>query len=309
MATPGDSSSASRILEQDTPCRRCGYNLRGLAELGRCPECHAPVMLALLPQNLPIIDPEWIERVLRGCRLATWGVYIFLISFTVMVGVGVSISTVARNRMLFGDAIAQAWAIIGGGCLLISAIGLWLATQPHPSFSEFDRKLPPRRIARACLALLPVTLVAVWFVDSVAGRAAALVPIAIGCPFGFLGLVGCWGFAIHVESIGRDIGDPTTVRKSRWYRQGFAFVWILTWVGAAGSYAGGGFGFVVVLLVGAPMMFGYAFLMVGLATYLNNALPNYLLAAKAKWEHAEREAESHASPTRPRNKDEGWGVQ
>lgn len=38
-----DSRIRDEVLKVDTPCKRCGFNLRGLARWTRCPECALPV--------------------------------------------------------------------------------------------------------------------------------------------------------------------------------------------------------------------------------------------------------------------------
>lgn len=301
MTAPSDSPLAAQYLDQDTPCRRCGYNLRGLSELGRCPECNGPVILSLLPAQLAVIDPECVERIARGCKLATWSVYVLLISFTVMIGIGVS-SMFTERFAILGDRIGLVWTFLGGACLLVSACGLWIATQPHASVSEFGVGDSSRRVTRACLLALPVTILASWIVYANVGIAAVIVPIALGSPFGLAGFVGFWAFSTYVDALAHQIDDAMTIRKAPWYRTGFVFLWIVTWLGAIACCVspGPGLGFVVALLLGGVLLVGQMFLIVGLATYLDAALPDYLFTARARWEQAEREAESHPFAAAPR---------
>jgi hypothetical protein len=72
-----DPANANRALSNDnivadTPCRRCGYNLRGLSKDGQCPECGAPIKLSVGGDVLRYSDPNWLRRLRRGISLLLW---------------------------------------------------------------------------------------------------------------------------------------------------------------------------------------------------------------------------------------------
>lgn len=60
-------------LDVDLACRSCGYDLRGVAADGRCPECGTPALASVLDRadhaaaSLPPLDRPW----LAGAALAT----------------------------------------------------------------------------------------------------------------------------------------------------------------------------------------------------------------------------------------------
>ena len=61
-------------VQEDLPCVYCGYNLRGLALSGRCPECGGSNWDALLAPRYPhpSLRPEPHQHLLsHACRLAT----------------------------------------------------------------------------------------------------------------------------------------------------------------------------------------------------------------------------------------------
>lgn len=69
-------------VELDLPCYRCGYNVRGLAADGRCPECAAGVDETLRrdaaqragrPMPLDESDPRWVRTLARGSALMLFG--------------------------------------------------------------------------------------------------------------------------------------------------------------------------------------------------------------------------------------------
>lgn len=39
----GKMAADDQTLDVDVHCHQCGYNLRGLSEPGRCPECGTPI--------------------------------------------------------------------------------------------------------------------------------------------------------------------------------------------------------------------------------------------------------------------------
>lgn len=70
MATIHTSSDVAEI-NIDVPCASCGYNLRGLAGDGRCPECGASVARSLEIHLNPIAPAQifWARTVLAGLIL------------------------------------------------------------------------------------------------------------------------------------------------------------------------------------------------------------------------------------------------
>lgn len=62
------------FIQADIPCSVCGYNLRGQAREGRCPECGAAVMEAFRGGQLTYADRDWLIRVRSGVNLVFWGI-------------------------------------------------------------------------------------------------------------------------------------------------------------------------------------------------------------------------------------------
>ena len=76
-ATPGNRGPVVDVLPSvdaagnvisDSPCRKCGHNLRGLSINGRCPECASPVGLSIHGDLLRFSDPKWVRTLQRGVR-------------------------------------------------------------------------------------------------------------------------------------------------------------------------------------------------------------------------------------------------
>jgi hypothetical protein len=66
---------AAGVVVSDIPCRKCGYNLRGLHIDGRCRECGRAVGLSVQGDLLRFSDPGWLRKLQRGARLIIWGSY------------------------------------------------------------------------------------------------------------------------------------------------------------------------------------------------------------------------------------------
>src|SRR5947209_5364931 len=72
------------VVAQDMPCRKCGYNLRGLSTDGQCPECSTPVRLSVSGDLLRYSEPQYVEGLAQGAKLLLWGILIaFVLGFII----------------------------------------------------------------------------------------------------------------------------------------------------------------------------------------------------------------------------------
>ncbi len=72
-------------LRRDVACSACGYNLRGLAVQGRCPECGQEVSVSLAEYVVPdagavALDPAYRRRMAEAVVLALLGLGLALAS-------------------------------------------------------------------------------------------------------------------------------------------------------------------------------------------------------------------------------------
>lgn len=141
LLTPAASKvDETGVLITDIACRRCSYNLRGLREDGRCPECGIRVGLSTRGDLLRFADPTWVETVARGLKIILWMILVGFIA-----GAAAAALSATGNR---AAAIpASLVAAIG------SFYGVWLMTEPDPSGIGEDPNVTARKVVRFTLVL------------------------------------------------------------------------------------------------------------------------------------------------------------
>lgn len=128
-------------VSADVPCRKCQYNLRGLAVDGRCPECGTPVGLSTRGDYLRYSDPAWVASLRTGVQLMLWAIVVSILGAVV----GGIVARAIGSRLL-PTLISSA-----GG--LLSVAGGWLLTTPDPSGLGEDRYGTSRKVIRVTLAV------------------------------------------------------------------------------------------------------------------------------------------------------------
>ncbi|MGN6367257.1 MAG: hypothetical protein ACTHN5_03260 [Phycisphaerae bacterium] len=135
VATAGDR------VEGDAPCRQCGYNLRGLEVIGKCPECGAAVENSIHGDLLQYSSGPWLEKVRLGFTLVLWGILVQV------VGIVVAAAVFRGNSLL-----VQITAFAAG---MVSLAGMWLVTEPDPgeAFGAVRKETKARRVVRMALVV------------------------------------------------------------------------------------------------------------------------------------------------------------
>jgi heme/copper-type cytochrome/quinol oxidase subunit 2 len=149
------------VVPMDVPCRKCGYNLRGLSVEGRCPECGVLVGLSTYGDLLCYSDPVWLAKLRSGVSLILWGVLVMVV--TVVLVVVVAIVLGARAAARAGGTAPPATGPGGMQAVLISlaplagyalmVAGSWLLTEPDPSGLGEDQYGTARKLIRVMLGI------------------------------------------------------------------------------------------------------------------------------------------------------------
>ena len=207
----------------DTPCRHCGYNLRGLAPEGRCPECGTPIGLAVHGDLLGYADPVWVARLARGagCMLAG-----LIISTVVNVFGG----CVASYRV--GGLPAARFVDFLGG--LLGLYGAWLLTSPDPSGIGEDPHLTARRLVRAGLmvGLLQQLVIMAFCPWQSPPQWLVVLLTVVGVAVSLIWIAAEFAKFVYIERLSVRIPDPAMARSARTVRWGWAITFGVLLVGS-----------------------------------------------------------------------------
>ena len=199
----------AQVVTADSPCRKCGYNLRGLRGDGRCPECGTPVGVSILGNLLRFSDPAWLRVVARGMGLTLVGIYGQII-FGFLGGALVGM------RVPSGLALATVGVVATN---LLVLIGTWQFTTPDPSGIGEDRYGTIRKIVRVTLAIgiinaLTTNLPQLITVPQTVHGLIALLGLIVGLS----AVVGLWAQLTYLMSLGERLPDSKIVSSLRQVR-------------------------------------------------------------------------------------------
>lgn len=157
------------LVGEEVPCSRCGYSLRGLAIVGRCPECGWPVEASLNGNLLRYADPAYLDTLQRGIVIILWSVGaqvllallimcavfggLFAAAFAATGGAGGAAAGAPAGMGPLGAAMG--WVVItatliGSLVAIASTVGYWLLTTPDAASAEREQPITARRLVRIC---------------------------------------------------------------------------------------------------------------------------------------------------------------
>jgi hypothetical protein len=193
---PAVATDASGHLTQDTPCIRCGYNLRGLHVDSVCPECGTSVSQSLHGPYLRNADPNWVRTLAGGMPWIATGV-----TLTILITCLVTYSALQRYRN--PGRFDPFEELLHSVPRILILVGLWKVTVPDPREDQSDVGYSTRSLVRitavADLALTP----AAWIAISIS-QALIIVFVIIGL---VIVVTEYFAFFTHVRRLALRIPD------------------------------------------------------------------------------------------------------
>ncbi|HPF41142.1 MAG TPA: hypothetical protein P5081_15625 [Phycisphaerae bacterium] len=294
---PGVVDPGSGLVVIDLPCRRCGYNLRTLAEAGRCPECGSPVGLSTRGNFLQFADPDWVARVARGLRI----VYVMII---IGVVTGLAVGCLSAVTPVLP-------VLVSLGLVIGEVYGVWLMTAPDPSGIGEEKNVSARKVVRvstlvevgASAIQTAVSALALGF-----GGNLVLVVQSFRIISRIAQIVAMFARFSYFAIIAERIPDPHLVNRAFMLRKGILFSFLIGLVGFVFAVSAPGISSVnrgpfvlIAAIIGLPaaaalVVFGiwtvvYIFRMQQSVTHESEAA-----AANWAWEQRHRPAAAGAPP-------------
>lgn len=225
--------AAGTMVGDDTPCARCGYNLRGLTTDRSCPECNTPILQSIQGNLLCFADPDWLEKLRLGMTVKLWNIVLVIIG-SIVVAVLIAVGLPPVFQFLFSLAAAS--------------VGLWAAfliTTQEPRVSLAEDPVSLRRVVRGC-AILGLVGEILQHTGAVSAHGSAL--IVVGVTLGGLTIiVSYFGEFIYLRRFARRIPNDGLARSTTFVMwgtlaamasAGFCLLAVAIVSGASGGGAG-----------------------------------------------------------------------
>lgn len=249
------------FVARDTPCRKCGYNLRGLPIDRRCPECGTPVGLSVQGDLLRYCHPHFVAALARGVSLILSGTLIAIVG-----SIFLAITVVATGRVMAATLFVGIIPLAGH---VMTVVGAWLLTVPDPSGLGEDRYGTARKVIRITLIIGILNELVDWG-GRLAGPMAPEVHLALktlAFAAGIVGVAGQFAELYYLQKLARRIPDPDLSQQARFlmWALGITYCVFLALVFAAALLVGrggsaGGFVCIVLLVLVALLIFGIRYL-------------------------------------------------
>ena len=151
MDTPDRGSVVPEDLSTPQPvrlvCRGCGYDLKGLAPDGVCPECGMAIARSLAASDLlEYSSPEYVATLHKGTFIVLAAIIAMILCTFGMVG-GAILGTAAGMGT---GGIETLFKLLLTLCAFASAYGWWLLSSPDPASREGQRGEKARKVVRIC---------------------------------------------------------------------------------------------------------------------------------------------------------------
>jgi hypothetical protein len=193
------------VLNENLPCRGCGYNLRGLAFDGRCPECSDEIANSITDNPFERAPTEWLKAVRSGGYMIV-GSIVGGLGAMMVISIAADMMPRYLGRSLKFFSSFEGWsvvaaALVSGGIML----GVWRVTRVA-AFQERRRTF--LRWAARIASVAPVIAVLTLVYESEVAKTASHWSYSLVASV--LPLIVLWGGACYCKYLAeliRDVGD------------------------------------------------------------------------------------------------------
>ncbi len=187
------TGTVAQVLEEDTPCCRCGYNLRGLATTGLCPECGTAIAHSIIGNLLKHADPEWLARLRFGTSLRLWGIFI----------------GACAAPIPFTELPQSLVTIVGIACCALCVWATFLITSQEPRIALQEDPITLRKALRMSA---PVAFVGGVMTSACIGEIWRVVPEVVSLVASLVGMFVAWGELLYFRRFAVRIPHPKLLK-------------------------------------------------------------------------------------------------
>jgi len=147
------------LATTDLPCLNCGYNLRGLTEDGRCPECGTPVERSLHGNLLIYSAADYLRTmhlglvVIIASVIASVAVSIVFIALTILFGAFAASQNAPASAATAVTMTEVAATLFASAIGLVTLVGWWMFSAPDPAIIGQETGSRARVIVRTTVAI------------------------------------------------------------------------------------------------------------------------------------------------------------
>ncbi len=194
-------SQPPSLIDVDSPCMSCGYNLRGLQTDSNCPECGHIISASLRGDMLRFSDPKWLAQLRLGASLKLWAIVVsFVLSF---------VAGFAGAFFGLPILLVQFAALVGS---VMALWGTWCITSQEPRIALTDDSLTLRKFIRTCAIASGVGDLLHMVAD--VGPLPALM-YTVSLLLGLTGYAASYGELFYFRRFANRIPNPDLVKSTK----------------------------------------------------------------------------------------------
>lgn len=221
------TSVARGGLEHDLFCASCGYNLRGLAPDGKCPECGTPVSRSIYGIYLRYCDAAWVEKLRRGGSLLRWSI---VLSILLAVSAGLVGGLFGARGGPPPPAFGIAAFLIQAAVQVMGLMAAFLVTTQEPRIALTEDPITLRKVVRVC-ALAGFTGFLFGNVSEFGSGRTKVVLLLVGSVLSLAAIGGFFGLFVCFRRFALRLPDGALARSTRTVMWGFVISYSLILVG------------------------------------------------------------------------------